>query len=205
MLLSPLTFRRSQCDRLYDPCEECSFSGVCGEGIPLESVVIKPLPADRYCVRDTALTEQRGRSRPSRGGAPCPELVHSSLYSSHTRPLSCRALSRVSRGAGQSLAGPACLGDDVLPGCLLRQSPCSWFPLLRPVQGGAPGARDAGKVGALGLTVDFRAWSGCGAWPVPVRLSHGGGSLSYAPSSFVGVQVGSALRESGGKAGPGRV
>lgn len=73
------------------------------------------------------------------------------------------------------------------------------------MQGGALGERDAGKVGALGLTVDFRAWSGCGARPVPVRLSHGGGSLSYAPSSFVGVQVGSALRESGGKAGPGWV
>lgn len=41
--------------------------------------------------------------------------------------LSCRALSRVSRGAGQSLAGPARLGEDVLPGRLLRRCPHSWF------------------------------------------------------------------------------
>lgn len=73
------------------------------------------------------------------------------------------------------------------------------------MQGGASGVRDAGEVGALGLTVDLRAWSGRGAWPVPARLSRGGCSPSYAPSSFVGVQVGSTLRESGGREGPGRV
>lgn len=109
--------------------------------VPLEPGVIKPLPAERCCLRGSALREQRGRSPAARSGLCCvPELMHSSLHSLHTRPLHVRALSGVSRGAGQRQAGPACLGDDVLPGRLLRRSACSWF---LPVQGRALGVRDA--------------------------------------------------------------
>lgn len=106
--------------------------------VPLEPGVIKPLPAERCCVRGSVLREQRGRSRAALAGlASTRELVHSSLHSSHTRPLRVRALSGASQGAGQSLAGPACLRDDVLPGRLLRRSACSWFlPREGPGLGG---------------------------------------------------------------------
>lgn len=42
------------------------------------------------------------------------------------------------------------------------------------------------EVGALlRLTVDLWAWSGLGAWPVPVRSSRGRSSCPYAPAGFV--------------------